>query len=295
MPINELAIVIPTRNRPDKLRICLEALQQARERIAFRIYVCDSSLDKTVQQNVKNVCDSFADCEFHAHNGKNVAAARNFCASVAREPILINVDDDVNVEPEAILALYKKYKSARGWRVVGGSIFLGSSWEGPVVMRPIGYGRTPKAGEQPSFLIGGLFLYPKRLAELAPWNERLRYSDDIFIGALWRSKNVKLLHAPEAKAIHNGKAGTYGANQYDSHIYALLFDSLVANRSFTMTLSYSTLGFAAAAKLYCRKWSTAREFLSAWIRGHQALARDWKWLIRLVQTRLPDSKVLEAL
>ncbi len=38
-----VAVVIPTRRRPEKLASCLESLEAARARLRFPVYVCDSS------------------------------------------------------------------------------------------------------------------------------------------------------------------------------------------------------------------------------------------------------------
>lgn len=283
-----LAVVIPTRNRPGKLALCLEALERARQFIDFTVYVCDSSPDASVRAEIDRVCRRFAFAELHLHNGRNVAAARNFCAGVAREPILINVDDDVYVEPEAVRNLYETYRAHHGWRVVGGLVDWGVSWDGPVVMRRIGYGRKARPGEKPSFMIGAFFLYPKRLAELCPWNERIRYSDDVFMGALWRSYGVSLLHEPTARAVHDDQKNDYGTLDHDSHIYANLFDALIANRNLPRAAMYEVLGFAAGAKRFFRRPGTAVAFLSAWFRGHSYLVRDWHYLSSAVSKALPE-------
>lgn len=285
----ELAIVIPTRNRPEKLTFCLKALERARQFVDFTVYVCDSSPDTDIRNEVERICYTFTFVELHFHNGTNVAAARNFCARVAKEPVLINVDDDVYVEPEAVRNLYETYRAHCGWRVVGGLVDWGTSWDGPVVMRRIGYGRKARPDEKPSFMIGAFFLYPKTLAEVCPWNERIRYSDDVFMGALWRSYGVSLLHEPTAKAVHDDQKNNYGTSEHDSHIYANLFDTLIANPDLPRALMYEFLGFAAGAKRFFRHPNTASAFLSAWFRGHRYLIRDWKYLNAAVAKSRPDS------
>ncbi len=217
------------------------------------------------------------------------------CAAVAEEPLLVNVDDDVNVQPGAIGALYRRYASLSGWRVVGGSVFLGTFWEGPKVVRRIGYARAALPDEPPSFLIGAFFLYPKRLAELCPWNERIRYADDIFMGALWRGHDVLIAHEPAARAVHNSAGSDYGVSTCDSLIYANLFDALLANRNLPRAVMYDVLGFAASAKGELSRLTGPRDLtglkdlVAAWCRGHMQLARDWRYLAGLVDKPLPDA------
>jgi hypothetical protein len=52
----------------------------------------------------------------------NEEAARNFCTRVARAELLVRVDDDVCVEPGAILRLLEKYQQRQGWHMVGGDV-----------------------------------------------------------------------------------------------------------------------------------------------------------------------------
>ena len=286
------AVVIPTRDRPGKLARCLRALSQAQWGDGFPVYVCDSSTTPEARHEVREVCAQFPFARFRPHRRDGMGAGRNACVAAAQEDILINVDDDVYVEPEAIARLVEAYGSGRhGWRVVGGSVNWHGDWSTPVAMRPIGYGRKVHPGEEPDFLIGALFLYPRALGLALPWNERLRGADDRFIGALWRGHGVELAFAPLSRAHHdeedNRGGGIYSVDALDDHVYANMFDALIANRDLPRAASWELLGFAAGAKKYFRAWDTAWRYLAAWWRGHRALARDWVELRGMVARSLP--------
>ena len=283
----KLAVVIPTRNRPDKLYECLKALKEARVFIEFPVYVCDSSPETEARDATAAVCKQFAFVTLHRHEGKNISASKNFCASVAAEPLLLNIDDDVNVEPHAVKALYDRYLGVPGWAVVCGSVFWGPSWDGPFVLRPIGYGRPPRKDEQPSFLLGAFFLYPKVLAELLPWNDRVAAREDIFMGALWRGHDIALVYEKQARAVHNRAPPEYGVDYIDGQIYNNLFDTLIANRNPARAVSYEFLGFAANVKRYATSFPEFGDFLAAWYRGHVYLLRDWQYLTSLTKKQLP--------
>jgi len=274
----EISVVIPTRNRPSKLFKCLEALERARAHINFTVFVCDSSTDEETFQKVVEVCSSFEFVKVFKHDGKNVAAARNTCAKVATGDVIVNVDDDIYVEPESILKLYNKYISEGGWRVVAGSVAWSNDWSTPVIMRPIGYARKVKPGEKPSFIIGAFFIYPKALAHSLPWNERVRTSDDRFMGALWRSKGIQMLFEPDARAFHDHQHTSYGAEHYESHIYVNMFDAVVSNFNFLRILSYQFLGFLAGIKQYRKNLNEIGIFIRAWIRGNYKFIKDLKFL-----------------
>jgi len=283
-----LAVVIPTRNRPEKLRRCLAALQHARKHIDFLVYACDSSDTEETRAAVKAVTDEFDFVRHHLHQGKNVAAARNFCAKVAEAELLINVDDDIYVEPEAIKRLSDAYHASNGARVVAGSVAWGDDWSEPVVMRLIGYGRKMKLGESASFLIGAFFIYPRSFALTWEWNEHIRTSDDRFMGALWRSKGIQLIYESSARAFHDHQHVSYNVKEQESHIYANLFDALIANPNVVRGLAYEFLGFAAGAKLYFRQVDSAVDYIRAWLHGHQALVRDWAYLKDYQRRPLPS-------
>ena len=283
-----LAVTIPTRNRPEKLLSCLSALETARKQVDFLVYVCDSSDTEKTRTKVRTMCAKFNFARYYLHNGRNVAAARNFCANVVDTDLIVNVDDDIYVEPDAIKRLVDAYHVAHGARVVAGSVAWGDDWSTPVVMRLIGYGRKVIPGENPSFLVGAFFIYPRAFALTWPWNERIRTSDDIFMGALWRSKGIQLLYEPRARAFHDHEHVKYDVKEQESLIYANLFDSLIASPNIIRFLSYEILGFAAGAKLYFRQVHSALAYIQAWVRGHKALWRDWGYLKQYRQTPIPD-------
>lgn len=289
-----LAVVIPTRSRPDRLERCLESLAVARRHTSCPAYVCDSSPTEDERAAVSSVCARYPWVTLSVHDGRNVAAARNSCARAASQELLVNVDDDLELEPDAIDRLLARYADGRGLRVVGGSVFWGEDWSVPVKKRAIGYGRPALDGEAPDFIIGAFFLYPRSFALAWPWNERIDKADDIFMGALWRSHGVEILFAADARAHHeelplssNPERLAQTVRDQRSHVYSLLFDALIANPSARRALSYETLGFLASAKVYLPRPRLALPFLYNWIAGHLRLIADYRYLRRLVRKDLP--------
>jgi glycosyltransferase involved in cell wall biosynthesis len=281
-------VVVPTRNRPSKLQRCLAALAQARAELSFHVLVCDSSDDEH-HAAVLAVCSTHSFVTVRRHGGRNVAAARNACAQCATGEILVNVDDDIQVDPAAIVEIIRCYSRAPKPCVIAGSVAWDGVYSRPIVMRHNGYGRSARDDESPSFLVGALFAYPRQLALLLPWNERIRTSDDRFMGALWRSHRVHLGYAPAARAIHDPEHVKYDVDEQTSHIYANLFDAAFANPSLTRTLCYEFFGFAVGTRAYCRTTSDARRYATAWIRGNKKLIRDRKYLSELVSLELPET------
>jgi glycosyltransferase involved in cell wall biosynthesis len=284
---------VPTRNRPDRLARCLLALAAARRWSSFPVYVADSSTDPRLRAEVAGACSPFAFVRLHFHDRAGMGAARNVCARIADAGLLINVDDDIYVHPDAIGRLLARYYAGSGWRVVAGSVAWGEDWSAPVVMRPIGFGRKAEPGEAPDFLIGALLAYPRALALAAPWLEGVPTSDDRMIGAMWRAKGVRLEFAPEARATHDHQHTSYDVARFADHVYAGLFDSLVANRSARSALSWELLGFAAGLKGFARGPRSTAKYLRAWTRGHYLFLRDLRRLARAVEAPLPACTVPE--
>jgi len=182
--------------------------------------------------------------------------------------------------------LLEACQRGRGWRVVGGSVNWSGKWLGPVVTRADG-GRKAHPGEPASFLISAFFLYPRALALALPWNPRLSRSDDAFMGALWRSKGVVLLFEPQAQAVHDEQQHERKVEYVEFRTYAMLFDTLLANRNLPKALAYELFVLAIGAKRYVRRPKRARTYLAAWYRGHRALVSDWHYLRALVRQPLP--------
>jgi glycosyltransferase involved in cell wall biosynthesis len=284
-----LSVTVPTRNRPEKLERCLATLGRARECIDFRVYVCDSSTVPRTRQEVADVCNAFDFVELRPHDGATAAAARNSCVRAARSDLVLTVDDDVYVEPDAVLRLLQAYERGNGRRVVAGSIWLSDNWTTPVVMRSIGYGRAARVGEVPSFLLTGLLLYPRAFAIAWPWHEKISRHEDRFMGALWRRHSVRLYHEPRARATHDGPARIEHVDVVESHVYVNLFDALIANPNAAQALAYQLLGFAAGAKLHCRRPGTATRYVKAWLQAYRAVFQDRHHLRALCATRPPPA------
>jgi glycosyltransferase involved in cell wall biosynthesis len=284
-----VAVVIPTRDRPERLRFCLDALERAHQRSRFEVYVGDSSTTADRRAEVAAVCARYDFVHLRHHVGVGFGAARNFCARIAQAELLVNIDDDVYVFEDTIDRLVTAYRKGSGWRAVAGTVSWGFYWSRPVVMRRIGYGRPAGPDETPSFLIGALFLYPRALALACPWIESVPTYDDHVMGALWRAKDVQMLFAPEARAVHDHKHNTYGVDASRDLIYANLFDALIANPSLLRAFEYELLCFLAGAKTYFRRPGSAWRFLVAWFRGHKLLVRDWRMLTNAARSPLPPA------
>jgi glycosyltransferase involved in cell wall biosynthesis len=297
-PHSTFAVAIPTKDRPEKLGVCLESLSAAQKVLPTAVYVCDSSQDRDTREAVREICAQYPFVQLSSHDGRNLTAARNACARAVKEDLVINVDDDLRVKPDAIKWMVERYQSTSGPRVVGGYTAVDGEYLGPVKVSALGWGRAPREGETPHYLIGAFFLYPRAVGLLLPWNERLGFDDDQWIGAVWRSKGIQLLVEPRARAVHDeshlqppresvafARTGAHGEWE---RAYTLMFDAMIANPSLKRAISYEVLGFLSGAKVFARRPSLGA-FVRAWIRGHRALVADRSYLRELLARELPSS------
>jgi glycosyltransferase involved in cell wall biosynthesis len=109
------AVIVPTRDRPEQLRRCLEALER-QTASGFEVVVVD---DRSV--DAATVAEVVAGAP-HAHlvvaSGRGPAAARNLGAAAAKAPLLCFTDDDCRPESGWLDAIAGRV--ARGARAVAG-------------------------------------------------------------------------------------------------------------------------------------------------------------------------------
>jgi GT2 family glycosyltransferase len=273
------AVVIPTRNRPQKLAHCLSAIRDegdVGENIT--IIVADSSTSEALRNDTALAAVK-AGATYVYHGLVGAAAARNFGARRADCDVIISLDDDVYVRPGALSRIMAPFASDM-WKVVAGAVRFDSNWSTPVKMRPIGYGRPVREGESPDFLISAFLAYPRALVLEWPWPESLVSSEDRFMGTVWRFHGVPMAYVPDALAIHDADVHSYGVDHYRYHIYANLSDAVFAHRSPMLVATFEAVGLALALRqaglgqvLRCAAaWCKGH---SDWIRDRRALKRVW--------------------
>ena len=77
--------------------------------------------------------------------------------------------------------------------------------------------------------------------------------------------------APRPGTTTSTTRGCRRARHHDAHIYTNLFDAVLVRRSLFWALSFEFLGFAAGAKLHCRRLRSGWEYCAAWLRGNVAV------------------------
>lgn len=275
-----VAVIVPTRDRPERLARCLQALAAARRRVAFRACVSDSSRGDAATR-VAEACAAHPFVDLVRHDRVGAAAARNVGTRACRSRLVVTVDDDVYVEPDAIAALLDAHGGDEGPRVVAGAVAWPHWTSRPLVMRPIGVGREASPAEHAEFVVSALLLYPRELALALPWNERLWPYDDRWVSLVWRLAGAEIVYTPQARARHDEAHNEYPvANEADRY-YANLFDALFVSRSPARLAGFEALCLASEMKRWGRRPRGALQVLRAWRLGHRAFIRDLPELRRI--------------
>jgi glycosyltransferase involved in cell wall biosynthesis len=113
---SELSIVVPVFNGASTLRACLDALLRATGPSREIIVVDDASKDNSVEIAIAL---GVRPIQFHANRG--CTDARNEGANHARSPILVFVDCDVVVHPDALERIYRFFSENAEYTAIFGS------------------------------------------------------------------------------------------------------------------------------------------------------------------------------
>jgi GT2 family glycosyltransferase len=97
-----VSVVVPTRDRPDRLRACLAALE-AQSAASFEVVVVDDGSQRAAA--VRDVVATAPHARLVRSPGRGPAAARNLGAAAAKAPVVCFTDDDCRPEPGWVDAL----------------------------------------------------------------------------------------------------------------------------------------------------------------------------------------------
>jgi GT2 family glycosyltransferase len=114
----KISVIIPTRNRPKRLRKTLEGLlRQDLSRACYEIILVDDGSTPPVSVNTN---DQLQACTLIRLEGVERSAARNRGAAIAGGEILLFLDDDMTVGPDFLTVHLRAHGEWPGALIVGG-------------------------------------------------------------------------------------------------------------------------------------------------------------------------------
>lgn len=118
MSAHKISVIIPTRNRPERLSKTLEGLlRQDLSRSCYEIIVVDDGSTPPVSLNTN---DQLEACALIRLEGVERSAARNRGAAIAFGEIVLFLDDDMAVRPDFLSVHLRGHEQWPGALIVGG-------------------------------------------------------------------------------------------------------------------------------------------------------------------------------
>jgi glycosyltransferase involved in cell wall biosynthesis len=202
----QVSVVVPTRNRPEKLRRVLSSLQaQSLARERFEIIVVDDGSEPPVRL----VADASGPTSLIRLESSERSAARNRGATVAAGELVVFVDDDMLPGPSFLAAHLAAQSEWPGALAVGAVALPPSASE-----QPFGRFRTalerqsqPESrgvADQPNLCAAGNMSMPRaRFLELGGFDPEMVSSEDQDLALRHTSRGGLIVFLPEAIALHD--------------------------------------------------------------------------------------------
>ena len=223
----KLSVIIPTFNRAETLKICLEKLL-AQQDVDFEIIVVDDGSTDHTLRVIKNLELKIKNLKVLTQKNSGQATARNLGVEQAKGDIILFGQDDIWAEP----GFLKRHLEAHQKHSAENSVVLGYSTWSPVSEWEANRGRMVKVNDYMKFLetsgwqFGYGFLKPGFVTHPQPYKffytsnismkksffEKEKFDEnfkaygweDAELGyRLWKKYGMKLFYEPEAKAYHH--------------------------------------------------------------------------------------------
>ncbi len=135
-----VSIIVPTRNRPEMLRECLDGIRSSYSHYAYdELIVVDGSDDHNAVLN-KQLATTFG-AVYRRETRRGVAFTRNVGVQIAKSEVLVFADDDFVVHVDWVENLVSNYADAQVVCCTGRILPRGSSGVHRLLHSILGYDR----------------------------------------------------------------------------------------------------------------------------------------------------------
>ena len=150
MQTPDVSIIVPTRDRPDALAGCLDAIEKQEGCGAFEIIVVDDGSKE--QSRVAAIVARAPHASLIRLDGRGPAVARNAGAEAARAPILLFTDDDCQPRPTWAACLAETLRKGDLDAVGGGIVDIRPASPYVLAMRAMGNAFAEARGNETIFI-----------------------------------------------------------------------------------------------------------------------------------------------
>lgn len=206
-----ISVVIPTRNRPQLLQRCLQALvAQTLDRSSYEVIVCDDGPDESVHAAVRKVAGLAKGGTILRYlpvtATQGPAGARNAGWRAARSRIIAFTDDDTIPEPYWLQAGMEAMASP-GVQAVAGGIVM------PLPDRPSDMDLDAAGLTRAEFATANCFVTRDALERVGGFDERytLAWREDSDLHFALIDAGQRIVFAPGARVVHPLRSAPFGA------------------------------------------------------------------------------------
>lgn len=203
------SVIIPTRDRPQELAVCLESLaEQDYPRDQFEVVVVDDASRLPLDPVVAAFRERLTLTLLRQSRSAGPGVARNYGASCAKGEFLAFTDDDCSPAFDWLQRLATRFGSTPG-HLIGGRV-VNALTENPystatqVIVDVVYDYYDPQQGRAHFFPTSNFALAADRFRELKGFNESwpLVAAEDREFCYRWLQRGFLMMHAPEAKVYH---------------------------------------------------------------------------------------------
>jgi len=284
-----ISVGIPTKNRADKLRKCLNALRNQTFK-DFNVIVVDGSEG----EETREVCSQFSnfmEIIYIKSLKRGLSKARKLIAENCQSEILLFIDDDVYLYEDCISKLLDNYVNLKnkGNYIISGQVEYFGNLTAPIKLTPQG-GGFPTSTSKADYFIGALMLIPKTVCKSVPWNERFVSwgFEEVLYFLMCKRHGVKLFWINSPLAIHdneNHKTRSEVGTE-TNRAYTMLYKHVFVEPSVVNLLILESIGFLRNLIINSISYMLSPKnlaffifsYIRSWIIGHIWFLKDLRYL-----------------
>ena len=218
------SIIIPTYQRPDLVKNCIEKLlvQELQNGVGYEIIVGDDSPSEETKRCIE---ENFPSVRWVRSPGKGPAANRNFAAKRANGEWLIFIDDDTEPQP-GFLKGYFEMASTSQYQVLEGKILCPNKRNSP-------FYRMPENLTGNIFASGNIAFHRNTFNELGAFDEDLVVMEDMEMAHRIRASGITHKFCPRAVVDHRAQplGWKYMVWWAKHHRWGILYDFKTGKRN----------------------------------------------------------------
>lgn len=207
----KVSVVIPTWNRADLLARTIDKIEhQTLSRDQYEVIVIDNDSTDHTQSVLDQKSRTFSRLKTFSQRKRGAAATRNVGIRAATGDIVLFIDDDIQAEPNLVEAHWQYHRKHRSSSIIGGLITPWNDCRDAFlrylrdrgIFNPYSIARGPM--DFSYYHTGNVSTARTVLQKLDGFNEQFAMygMEDIELGYRLERHGSRMVHGPDAKAVH---------------------------------------------------------------------------------------------